>query len=74
MMGVAALAIIPAWGQGAQAPRYSADIPAWITTPDTVETCIGTLMFHHGVLLRLHGPLEAWFDKSWKPGDIEQLQ
>ena len=23
------------------------------------------------VLLRLYGPLEAWFDKSWKPGDLE---
>lgn len=23
------------------------------------------------VLLRLYGPLEAWFDKSWKPGDFE---
>jgi hypothetical protein len=20
-------------------------------------------------MLRLYGPLEAWFDKSWKPGD-----
>ena len=27
----------------------------------------------HGwfVLLRLYGPLEPWFDKSWKPGDFE---
>jgi hypothetical protein len=23
------------------------------------------------VLLRLYGPLEPWFDKTWKPGDIE---
>jgi hypothetical protein len=23
------------------------------------------------VLLRLYGPLEVWFDKTWKPGDIE---
>ena len=23
------------------------------------------------VLFRLYGPLESWFDKSWKPGDIE---
>ncbi|HEY1105757.1 MAG TPA: DUF1254 domain-containing protein, partial [Agromyces sp.] len=23
------------------------------------------------VLLRLYGPLETWFDGSWKPGDIE---
>jgi len=26
------------------------------------------------VLLRLYGPLEPWFDKSWKPGDIEPVQ
>jgi hypothetical protein len=24
------------------------------------------------VLLRLYGPLEPWFDKSWKPGDLEE--
>jgi hypothetical protein len=21
--------------------------------------------------LRLYGPLEPWFDKTWKPGDFE---
>lgn len=25
------------------------------------------------VLLRLYGPLEPWFDKTWKPGDIEPV-
>jgi hypothetical protein len=29
-------------------PKYSADIPAWITTPDSIETRIGTLRFHNG--------------------------
>jgi len=24
------------------------------------------------MILRLYGPLEAWFDKSWRPGEIEQ--
>ena len=24
----------------------------------------------YSVLLRLYGPLEPWFDKSWKPGDF----
>ena len=23
------------------------------------------------MILRLYGPLEPWFDKTWKPGDIE---
>lgn len=26
------------------------------------------------VILRLYGPLEPWFDKSWKPGDIEPVE
>ena len=25
----------------------------------------------YSVLLRLYGPLEPWFDKSWKPGDFK---
>ena len=26
------------------------------------------------VILRLYGPLEAWFNKSWKPGDLELVE
>ena len=40
-------AIEPAFAQNAS-PKYSADVPAWITTPDSVETRIGTLKFHNG--------------------------
>ncbi|EAS42973.1 DUF1254 domain-containing protein [Photobacterium profundum] len=25
-------------------------------------------------ILRLYGPLEAWYDKTWKPGDIELVE
>ena len=25
-------------------------------------------------LLRLYGPLEPWFDKTWKPGDFELIE
>jgi hypothetical protein len=25
-------------------------------------------------LLRLYGPLEPWFDKTWRPGEIEELK
>ena len=28
----------------------------------------------YNVLLRLYGPLEPWFDKSWKPGDFELVK
>ena len=26
------------------------------------------------VILRLYGPLEAWFDKTWHPGEIELVK
>lgn len=26
------------------------------------------------VVLRLYGPLEPWFEKTWQPGDLEQVQ
>jgi hypothetical protein len=26
------------------------------------------------VLLRLYGPLQEWFDKTWMPGDIELVK
>ncbi|MEH6559296.1 MAG: DUF1254 domain-containing protein [Oceanicoccus sp.] len=28
----------------------------------------------YNVILRLYGPLEPWFDKSWKPGDLELVK
>ncbi len=36
-----------------------------------IQTVAGKNWF---TLLRLYGPLEAWFDKTWVPGDIEPLQ
>jgi hypothetical protein len=26
------------------------------------------------IMLRIYGPLEAWFDKTWQPGEIENIQ
>jgi hypothetical protein len=26
------------------------------------------------IMLRVYGPLEAWFDKTWKPGEIELVE
>jgi hypothetical protein len=46
-LALVALALGPAWSQNAS-PKYAADVPPWITTPDTVETRIGTLRFHNG--------------------------
>lgn len=28
----------------------------------------------YGVLIRLYGPLDPWFDKTWKPGDFELVE
>ena len=28
----------------------------------------------YNVLLRLYGPLDPWFDKTWKPGDLEVVE
>ncbi len=37
----------------------------WIqTVPDKGWFC----------LLRLYSPTEAWYDKSWRPGEIELVQ
>jgi hypothetical protein len=30
--------------------------------------------FPAGALLRLYGPLEPWFDKTWRPGEIELVK
>jgi hypothetical protein len=34
-----------------------------------VQTLPGQSWF---VILRLYGPLQPWFDKAWKPGEVEQ--
>lgn len=36
-----------------------------------VQTVPGKSWF---VILRLYGPLQAWFDKTWKPGEIEEVK
>ena len=36
-----------------------------------VETVPGKGWF---VILRLYGPTEAWFDRTWKPGDVEMIK
>jgi hypothetical protein len=44
---------------GPNAPEGKED--NWIQTVPGKSYC---------VLLRLYGPLEPWFDKTWKPGDF----
>ena len=47
LLGVAAA--MPAWAQSQPAPKYSAKVPPYITTPETVQTRIGTLKFFDGL-------------------------
>ena len=36
-----------------------------------IETVAGKSWF---TILRLYGPLDPWFEKSWRPGEIEELR
>jgi len=38
--------------------------------PNWVQTVPGQTWF---TILRLYGPLEAWFNKTWRRGEIELL-
>ena len=44
------------------------DIPKEITTPDHVQS------ERWFVILRLYSPLESFFDKSWRPSEIELVE
>lgn len=43
------LAPCSAWAQAARQPKYGTEIPPFITTPDSVETRLGTLRFFDGM-------------------------
>ena len=52
-------------------PRIPANVPAkdfWSVVVYDPQTVPGKGWF---VLIRLYGPLETWFDRSWKPGEFE---
>jgi hypothetical protein len=71
-----------------QFPSLSSQKPGLVINPDTsvdvyfgpeppagkdanwVETVPGKGWW---VILRLYGPLEQWFDKTWRPGEIEPM-
>ncbi len=50
----------------AETPVPAAAIP----TSNWIQTIAGKSWFF---ALRLYGPLESWFDKSWQPLDVEEL-
>ena len=71
---------LPQRQQPEAGPRQSTPTPRWTSTsvrsrpPATranwVQTVPGKGWF---VILRLYGPLEPWFDKTWRPGEIEPV-
>ena len=71
---------VPEHRQPEERHRRSTPTPRWMSTSarrrrqamraNWVQTIPGK---GWNVLLRLYGPLEPWFDKTWRPGEIEHL-
>jgi hypothetical protein len=51
-------------------PTHSQRI-GWHKESNWVQTWPGK---GYNVMLRLYGRLEPWFDKTWRPGEIEELK
>ena len=47
-------------------PLCAGNLPELAT--NWIQTVPGKGWF---VALRLYGPLDAWFDQTWRPGDVE---
>jgi hypothetical protein len=45
--------------------------PARLAFGDWTQTVPGKGWF---AIFRLYGPLEPWFNKTWKPGEIEEVK
>jgi hypothetical protein len=76
--------LTPVWGAGGPARDYAmtTPIPTGIEMPDRVEKAPAGMENNWiqtipgkgwNILLRLYGPLQPWFDKSWRPSEIEPL-
>lgn len=61
-------------GQAATNPDGSTDIYFGPTSPGEGRNWLRALPDQgFFVILRLYGPTKAFFDKTWKPGDLESL-
>ena len=49
---------------------FGPDVPPGGSESNWIQTVPGKGWF---AILRLYGPLASWFDRSWRPGDIERL-
>ena len=55
---------------GSTVLHFGPDAPLDAPVSNWVQTVPGKGWF---AILRLYGPLEPWFDQSWKPSDIEPV-
>ncbi|MCY1058224.1 DUF1254 domain-containing protein [Nannocystis sp. SCPEA4] len=58
-------------GDGSVDLYFGPEQPAASHPNNWIQTIAGKGWFG---MLRLYGPLEPWFDKSWRPGEIESLR
>lgn len=49
---------------------FGPNVPDGVDESNWIQTVPGKGWF---AILRLYGPLDAWFDKTWKPGDIQRV-
>jgi hypothetical protein len=56
--------------RGATTLVFGPSRPASVAPGNFIQTTSGRSYF---AILRLYGPLETFFDKSWRPGEIEPL-
>ncbi|MFH0302162.1 hypothetical protein AAFX91_34270 [Bradyrhizobium sp. 31Argb] len=49
LVAILASTVVPAFAQELPKHKYSANVPSYILTPDTVQTRIGTLKFFDGL-------------------------
>lgn len=65
-------------GRSRDRGRRLPDYPAEQTCGDPVELSANWIQTVPGkgwfTLLRLYGALEPWFDKNWRPSEIEVVQ
>jgi hypothetical protein len=57
--------------RGATSLVFGPSQPTGVARGNFIQTVSGRSYF---AMLRLYGPLEPFFDKSWRPGEIERLE
>lgn len=55
---------------GAVVLSFAPELPDGVPESNWIQTVPGKGWF---AILRLYGPLATWFDRTWRPGDIERV-